>query len=301
MTSSSLPEVVCAVPTVFDRKGDIDFPAVARIIDRARGNGIDQFFLGGTNGEFPNLRSGERVAVFETGLEHAGADAVIAHVGAPDARAAVGLAEAALARGVRRFAAITPYFFDVPFAGVVDYYRALRDAVGDSEVHLYLFPARTGVSLRPEEVAEVATRASLNGVKASGAEIDYIEELRSVLPPEMAVYSGDDSVLSEVAALGGQGVVSGVSSAVPQIFAALQRVVAAGPAAAVSSPEALHVDEAVRTLGGQISSLKYALQCAGVIADGRCRAPIMAPGESQRRRIEAFMATVEADAFAEGA
>jgi 4-hydroxy-tetrahydrodipicolinate synthase len=214
-----VPEVICAVPTPFDAAGGVDLPAVKERF-AALAAALDGLFVAGTTGEFPVLGDPERLALFEAALSVCPADRVIVHCGASTAGKAVALTAGARELGARRFAAITPHPSPEDFE-ITAYYREVREAAGDGEVFAYLFPDRTGVDLGPERLARLLTECDLAGAKLSGGAAARFADYRAAVPAGKKLYSGDDAMLPEMAAGGGAGIVSGVSSAFPVPFADL--------------------------------------------------------------------------------
>ncbi|MFD2422521.1 dihydrodipicolinate synthase family protein [Amycolatopsis pigmentata] len=215
-----MPEVIVAVPTPFDATGGVDLAAVKERF-AVLGASLDGLFVAGTTGEFPVLSDPERLALFETALSVCPADRVIVHCGGSNA---TGLTVRARELGARRFAAITPS----EDTEVDAYYRRIREAAGDGEVYAYLFPERTGLDLGPERLARLLTDCDLTGAKLSGGAAARFAGYRAAVPEGKRLYSGDDGMLPEMAAGGGAGIVSGVSSAFPVPFADLAAALRTG-------------------------------------------------------------------------
>ncbi len=121
-----------------------------------------------------------------------GADAVYAHVGAAAARQAERLTAQAVALGARRLAAITPFYLPADPAALMDYYRRLAAVAGDARIYVYLFAARTGVSVTPGELAELATIPAVAGAKISGELRAVVLQYVDAVPDGFEVYSGND-------------------------------------------------------------------------------------------------------------
>ncbi len=243
---SSAPVVFSAVPTLFDASGELD-PDANRALYKLVAGLVDGLFVAGTTGEFPALEDAERLALFELALAEAGPDRVIAHVGAPDARHASRLAQAAAALGVERIAAITPYYLPARPDELTTHYRRIRDAAPGPELYAYIFPERTGLPVPPPLFAQVADAAGLAGAKVSGsASADLAGYVTAA--PGVAIFSGNDANPAATMRAGGAGVISGRSSAYPEVYAALRN----DPA------QQARLDRIV-ALGASIGRIKYAL------------------------------------------
>ncbi len=248
---SPTPVVFSAVPTLFGASGELD-PEANRALYKLVAGLVNGLFVAGTTGEFPALEDEERLALFELALAEAGPDRVIAHVGAPDTRHAGRLARAAVALGARRIAAITPYYLPARPDELATHYRRIRDAAPDPELYAYIFPERTGLHVPPPLFAQVAEAAGLAGAKVSGSAAAELAGYVAAAPG-VAIFSGNDANPAAAMRAGGAGVISGRSSAYPEVYAALGK----DPA------EQGRLDRIV-ALGASIGRLKHALAERGL-------------------------------------
>ncbi|MGH3199801.1 MAG: dihydrodipicolinate synthase family protein [Streptosporangiaceae bacterium] len=284
---SPAPVVFSAVPTLFGPDGEVD-PGANRALYKLVAGLVDGLFVAGTTGEFPALEDAERLWLFELALAEAGPDRVIAHIGAPDARHAARLAQATAALGAGRIAAITPYYLPVRPDELAAHYRRIREAAPGPELYAYIFPERTGLRVPPPLFAEVAQAAGLAGAKVSGsAAADLAGYVAAA--PGLRIFSGDDSHPAATMRAGGAGVISGRSSAYPEVYAALRNQAPRDQAPRDQAPrdqaprDEARRDEARRddpaqqerldrivALGASIGRLKHALQVRGLAsADAR--------------------------------
>jgi 4-hydroxy-tetrahydrodipicolinate synthase len=261
--------VFSAVPTLFSSDGEVDTGA-NRALYKHLARLLDGLFVAGTTGEFPALDDAERLSLIELALTEAGPDRVIAHVGTPDARHSARLARAASALGATRLAAITPYYLPARPDEVCDHYRRIRDAAAGAELYAYIFPERTGLRVPPPLFAAVADAAGLAGGKLSGSAAGQLAGYVAAAPG-LRMFSGDDSNPAATMRAGGAGVVSGRSSAYPEVYAAL--VAALGSGDSGDSRDCRDEEAVVRHqlaldrivgLGASIGRLKHALALRGL-------------------------------------
>jgi 4-hydroxy-tetrahydrodipicolinate synthase len=259
---SPAPVVFSAVPTLFGSDGEVD-PGANRALYKHIAGLLDGLFVAGTTGEFPALDDRERLSLIELALAEAGPDRVIAHVGAPDARHSARLASAAFALGATRLAAITPYYLPARPDELTAHFGQVRDAVPDAELYAYLFPERTGVRVPPPLFAAVASAAGLAGAKLSGSAAAELSGYAAAAPARR-IFSGDDANPAATMRAGGAGLISGRSSAYPEVYAALVAALGSGdPDAAARHQQVL---DRIVALGASIGRLKYALQLRGLAA-----------------------------------
>jgi 4-hydroxy-tetrahydrodipicolinate synthase len=264
--------VFSAVPTLFSSDGEVDTGANRALYKHLAGL-LDGLFVAGTTGEFPALDETERLSLIELALAEAGPDRVIAHVGTPDARHSARLARAASALGATRLAAITPYYLPARPDEVCDHYRRIRDAAASAELYAYIFPERTGLRVPPPLFAAVAEAAGLAGGKLSGSAAGELAGYVAAAPG-LRMFSGDDSNPAATMRAGGARVISGRSSAYPEVYAALVAALGSGDSRDSGYSGDSRDEEAVARhqlaldrivgLGASIGRLKHALALRGL-------------------------------------
>jgi len=277
---SPVPVVFSAVPTLFGVTGELDLDANRALYKLVAGL-LDGLFVAGTTGEFPALEDEERLALFELALAEAGPDRVIAHVGAPDARHASRLAQAATALGARRIAAITPYYLPARPDELATHYQRIRDAAPDPELYAYIFPERTGLHVPPPLFAQVANAAGLAGAKVSGSASAEVAGYVAAAPG-VAIFSGNDANPAAAMRAGGAGVISGRSSAYPEVYAALRH-----------HPEEQERLDRIVALGASIGRIKHALAERG-LAGTTARMTVDPPDQATAAAITAEVAALSA-------
>ena len=218
-----------------------------------------------------------------------GADKVVAHIGAPSLRQVLRHAEAAGDLGITRMAALTPYFLPCDFAQIHEFYAAVTQAFPQVSTFVYLFPERSGIDVPPEELAQLTAIDGIVGGKLCGRPNDQFERYIELAAPRSRIYSGDDGSYPRVAAAGGAGIVSGVSSAFPELFGQLTRslMTKAGDPTATEAAQR-HISSVVGAVGPTITRLKYALSTRYHETWG-ARMPLPAVDQETRTVIDALL------------
>jgi 4-hydroxy-tetrahydrodipicolinate synthase len=251
-------EVLTAAPVPFGEDGrvlvDTYEAMLARVVQHAEG-----VFVNGTTGEFPALEDGERLDLLRSAVATFGASQVVAHIGAPSVRQVLRLADAAAGLGITRLAALTPYYLPCDFEQIFDFYAALTREFPDASVFVYLFPERSGIDVTPEELAQLTSIDGVKGAKLSGRPNNDFRRYVELAAPGSLIYSGDDSSYPNVVEAGGAGIVSGVSSAFPELFSALTRALRNTEQQVAVTQAQDRVVPAVHAVGPTITRLKYAL------------------------------------------
>lgn len=251
------PTIISAVPVPFGDDLSIDLAEFDGLLEHIAPC-VDSVLIEGTTGEFPALDDDERIALFSRAGGVVGAERVMAHVGHASRRQSGRLIDGALQAGITRLAAISPYFLQPTPELLVEHYHELTALAPQASFYVYLFPERTGADVDVETFAQIMSIRNVTGVKLSGGSNALRAQYRSVLRPGQELYSGDDSIVPQIMAEGGHGVVSGVSSAFPASFGELAAAVASGDAEATAAAQSVVVP-LVQLVGPSIPRLKHAI------------------------------------------
>jgi 4-hydroxy-tetrahydrodipicolinate synthase len=108
-----------------------------------------------------------------------------------------------------------PYYNRPGQEGQYQHFRAIAEAVAPLPILLYNIPSRTGTNMEPATVLRLAELTNVVGVKESSGNIAQITEILNNAPAGFKVFSGDDAMTLPVIVLGGAGVVSVASNAIP--------------------------------------------------------------------------------------
>lgn len=256
MDSMTVTErLITAVPTPFDNTGELDLTALHDLLVDVAPR-VDAVLMAGTTGEFPALTDEERLAVFAEALAVFGPERTIAHIGHASSRQVTRIATAARDIGVGRFALLTPFYLPTDEVGLSRWFRDGIDAVRGAELYLYVFPERTGISVSPSHARDLLDLPGVSGLKVSGTPTRELPEYIAAIRPGQRLWSGDDATLPTVITAGGEGVISGVSAALPRLFGDLRDVLAEGADAASLQTEVMR---AVSHVGPTIPRLHRAL------------------------------------------
>jgi len=286
-------QVLAAVPTPFADDGRLDTAAARRLYEHLLapaggpgpdGAGLDGVLVAGTTGEFPALLDDERLTLARTALAVGGAARVVLHVGSASAHQAAALAAAAVAGGVTRLAAITPYYLLADPARLVDYYRAVTRAAPDAQVYAYLFPERTGYQLDAETFGAIAALPGVVGAKLSGSAADRVAEYDAVAPDASLLVGLDAGVAGAVAA-GAAGSITAVAASFPVTAGAVARHIDAETTATPAGKDAQADLDRVATAAGGVGATKAVLAARGLIGPGtRMPVPVPDAGTVERLR-----------------
>ena len=201
----------------------LDVEAVDRIVDHLIKGGVSGLFVLGTTGEGPSLTCQMRYEMTERACEHAdGRVPVLVAVTDTSLAESVALAEHASACGASAIVAAAPYYFDVSQAALGDWFLRLADS-SPLPLMLYNMPSCVGVNLDLETVARLADHPNVAGIKDSGGEFPYFQQLcdRYRDRDDFVVFMGPEELLAEAVAAGAAGGVCGGANLLPQVYSRL--------------------------------------------------------------------------------
>jgi 4-hydroxy-tetrahydrodipicolinate synthase len=209
------------------RDGEVDLPALSRLVEEQIAAGIHGLVAVGTTGESATLSVPEHVSVIRKVVEVARKRVpVIAGAGANATAEAIELSKASEEAGADALLHVTPYYNRPPQEGLYRHYAAIARSTR-LPIVLYNVPSRTGCDLLPATVERLAEIDNIVAIKEA-SDVRRASVLLGCVGDRIAVLAGDDVIALPVMALGGRGVVSVVSNVVPGHMARLCEAARAG-------------------------------------------------------------------------
>jgi 4-hydroxy-tetrahydrodipicolinate synthase len=282
-----------ALVTPFQPGGALDLQAFDALVRWQVASGSSAVVVGGSTGESGALEEWELAELLACAVAAAdGRIPVIAGVGAPATHKSIRLAQLARDVGANAVLAVTPPYARPTQRGLVAHYQALA-AEGGLPVILYNVPARTGVDLLPETVAQLASVPGIVGIKEAVTAPERMQALLALKRADFAVLSGDDPTALRALLAGADGIISVTANVLPGLVAELfQRVRAAESAAAATIDAMLAPVHAALALEPNPIPVKAALALAARIHEV-LRLPLQPLEASLRERLQAVLATLD--------
>jgi len=207
----------------------VDEASLVRLVNWQIESGINFLVPCGTTGEASTLNEAEWLRVVEVTVNAAAGRVPVfggcTHNATSEAVARV--KKLAQVPGLTGILTANPYYNRPGQEGQYQHFRAIAEAVG-LPILLYNIPSRTGVNLEPATVLRLAEIKNIVGIKESSGNVAQITELLTQAPRGFAVLSGDDGMTLPVIALGGAGLVSVASNAIPAQMAQMVGAALAG-------------------------------------------------------------------------
>lgn len=211
-----------ALVTPFTSSGEVDYPALDRLVDYVIEGGVDYLVVMGTTGETPTLTLPERVAVLRAvKARNAGRLPLVVGVGSNDTARVVELIDQTNLDGVDAILSVTPFYNKPSQRGLFEHYKYIAER-SPRPIILYNVPGRTGVNMEAETTLRIARECpNVVAIKEASGNLEQIRSVIEGAPEGFLVISGDDSLALPIMKAGGVGVISVAANAFPRYFATL--------------------------------------------------------------------------------
>ena len=218
-----------ALVTPFAGDGSVDEAGLRALVNWQIDSGIDFLIPCGTTGEASTLTEAEWLRVVELTVETAAGRVPVFGGCTHNATAETVRRAGQLARipDLTGILTANPFYNRPGQEGQYLHFKAVAEAV-HLPVLLYNIPGRTGANLEPATVVRLTAIQNIIGLKESSGSIMQITEVLQSVPKGFKVFAGDDGMALPVIALGGAGLVSVASNALPRELGAMVRSALAG-------------------------------------------------------------------------
>lgn len=215
-TKSIFTGSCCAIITPFDKDGNTNYDALAKIVEFQIEGGTDAICACGTTGEASTMNDKEHLEVIEFIVNKVnGRIPVIAGTGSNDTRHGIALCKNAVSLGVDGLLVVTPYYNKTSQRGLVHHYTTLADSV-DKPLILYNVPGRTGCNIAPSTLNTLADHPNIAGIKEASGNMAQVVEMMSLCGDKIDFYSGCDEINVPIASMGGKGAISVLANVAPR-------------------------------------------------------------------------------------
>jgi 4-hydroxy-tetrahydrodipicolinate synthase len=285
--------VFTALATPF-RDGNPDFDSLSKIIEHNLAAGVSGLVPVGTTGESPTLSHEEHRDVIRRTIELVGGRAsVIAGTGSNCTTWAVELTLEAERLGADAALLVAPYYNKPTQEGLFQHYRAIANAVKIPLI-LYSIPGRCGIEIAVPTVARLGEAcANIRCIKEAGGSVERVNALRSALPDDFFILSGDDSLTLPFLSAGACGVISVASNLIPAEVVSLVRSWLEGrPGDALELQKKWYPLFRDLFIEANPVPVKHALQRRGLISSSEVRLPLVGLAEDSRSRLDATLASL---------
>lgn len=279
-----------ALVTPFNRKGEVDFKNLQKLIEFQIQNGAEGIVVAGTTGESATLTLKEKQSIIIKAVEFAdGRVPIIVGTGTNETEMSLSLTIFAKEHGASAALIVTPYYNKPPQDGLYEHFRLIATTV-DIPIILYNVPGRTGVNMTAETQLRLANDCpNIVATKEASGNFDQIMKIIQNAPPNFHLLSGDDSLTLPIISIGGKGVVSVISNLYPKEISDMVRLALKSD---FKKAMAIHYKllEFVNLcfIEPNPMPIKYALSLKGLVREVY-RLPLLAITNSNKKRIKEFV------------
>ena len=270
--------------------GEIDYPALERLVQFHIEQGTHGIISVGTTGESATLPFDEHVEVVRrTVAMTKGKIPVLAGAGANSTAEAIFLSEQMAPLGVDGFLSVVPYYNKPQQAGLIAHFTTIADA-SELPVVLYNVPGRTVVDMLPETAAELSKHSNIVGLKDATGDIARLKALQALVDDDFVLLSGDDATSKDFLCEGGHGVISVTANVVPKAMAQMCEAALAG-----DNQRCRDIDASIEQLHSGLFvepnpvMPKWALYKMGLINSAFLRLPMVLPELASQKHIETIL------------
>jgi 4-hydroxy-tetrahydrodipicolinate synthase len=203
-----------ALVTPFRENKEIDFNGLEKIIGNQLKGGTDYLVALGTTAETPTLTSKEKKEIVEF-IKQKSDLPLVAGMGGNNTNKIIKQINNFNFEGVDALLIVTPYYNKPSQEGMFRHYLSIAKE-SPVPIILYNVPSRTGVNLKAETVIRLANESdNIVAVKEASGNIAQMAKICKYAPDHFSVISGDDAMSLPLISIGGKGVISVVSNALP--------------------------------------------------------------------------------------
>jgi 4-hydroxy-tetrahydrodipicolinate synthase len=294
MKNINLRGLGVALITPFNAAGDIDFDALARLIDKHLEEATDYLVVLGTTAETPTLSAEEQRAITEFAVARVnGRLPIVLGLGGNNTLALAKRLATEDFTGIDAILSAVPYYNKPSQEGLYRHYKALS-AASPLPIVLYNVPARTGVNMCAETTLRLANDCeNIIAVKEASGMTSQIGAIIRRKPAEFQVLSGDDGITLSLMSIGADGVISVIGNAFPKQFGQMVRL-----ALNNNFADALAIHQTFAELynllsvDGNPSGIKCLMAQMG-LTENVLRLPLVPATEATERKIAETLLTID--------
>lgn len=279
-----------ALVTPFDGQGNISWDELERLVEFQIQGGIDAIVACGTTGEAATMTTEEHTQVIRFIIEKAkGRVPVIAGTGSNDTAFCVELSLEAKALGADGLLLVTPYYNKTSQKGLIESFNYVADSVKMPCI-LYNVPSRTGCNIQPATYKELSKNPYIVAVKEANGDISATARTAALCGENLTIYSGEDNQTLPIMALGGKGVISVFSNALPGTMHQLAAAMLKGDLEAARKLDLEYLD----LMDGFFLDvnpipIKEAMYQMGLIQSNYCRMPLTTMTEEGKAKLTGLL------------
>jgi 4-hydroxy-tetrahydrodipicolinate synthase len=276
-----------ALVTPFDESLRIDYKGLKKLL-RHTAKGVDYYVLMGSTGESATISSEEKEQILQFVKDNNEARLPIVYgIGGNNTQQVCDSISSTDLKGVDALLSVSPYYNKPTQEGIYQHFKKVAEA-SPVPVILYNIPGRTASNMTAETTLRLAALDNIIGMKEASGNIEQCLKIRRDMPKDFLLISGDDMLTTSIYAMGGQGVISVLANAYPQIFKRTKEHGLAGALAKANKElfKLLDINGPMYEEGNPVG-IKALLNEMGICGD-QVRLPLVSATAALKKKISAI-------------
>ena len=218
-----------ALITPFQTNGEVDYPALSRLVDCLLQNDTDYLVVLGTTAETPALSPSEQKEIIRFVIEKVKKQIpIVLGVSGNNTNAVIEQLKTRDLKGIDAILSVVPYYNKPSQEGIYQHFKAIAQATSLPLV-LYNVPGRTGTNMTAETTLRLARDChNVIATKEASGNLVQIGTIIKYKPAGFQVISGDDGITFPLIALGAVGVITVTGNAFPKEFGRMVHLALSG-------------------------------------------------------------------------
>lgn len=212
-----------AMVTPFKSNFEVDYDALAKLIEFIIDGDVEYVVSLGTTGETPTLSKEEKLDILNFTYQQVnGRVPVVVGIGGNNTQELIGDLEKFPLEKATAVLSASPYYNKPSQEGLFQHYKALA-AASPKPLLLYNVPGRTGRNINAATTLRLAEVDNIAGIKEASGDLAQCMQILKDKPSDFLVVSGDDNLVLPQMACGMDGVISVAANCFPKHFSDMIR------------------------------------------------------------------------------
>ena len=206
--------VYTVVVTPFLENNKVDYDSISRIITNQINKGISGLVLLGTTSESPTLSMVEKLEIVKfVSTYYGGKFEIIVGIGGNNTVETINFGKM-IKNQVNGFMVTVPNYNKPSQLGIYNHFTTIANTFSDVPIMMYNIPSRCGVNMTPDTVKNIYYNCeNVVAIKEASGSLEQAIKIKSLC--DINIFSGDDSLILPILAIGGVGVISVASNILP--------------------------------------------------------------------------------------
>lgn len=206
--------VYTVVVTPFLEDNKVDYESIDNIIKNQINKGVSGLVLLGTTSESPTLSIVEKLEIVKFVSKHyGGVFEIIVGIGGNNTLKTIEFGKM-IKNYVHGFMVTVPNYNKPSQEGIYNHFTMIANTFAEVPIMMYNIPSRCGVNMTPETVKQIYGDCdNIVAIKEASGSLEQAIKIKSLC--DIRIFSGDDSLILPILAIGGVGVISVASNIFP--------------------------------------------------------------------------------------